>query len=164
MRGRVLRYAEGFSVIDDCYNSNPVALAAMVDLLGHTPAAGRRILAAGEMLELGPTSPNLHRETGRAAVATGKIDWIIGVQGNSENFVRGAIEAGHPADRAKFLASSADAAEFIASLVAPGDLLLVKGSRGVRMERVVEALDARFARSIPATVAAGTSGTSRERG
>ena len=97
MRGRVLRYDAGFSVINDCYNSNPVALAAMIDLLAHTPAPGRRILAAGEMLELGPSSPELHREAGRAAASAGKLDWIIGVQGDAENFVRGAIEAGHPA-------------------------------------------------------------------
>ena len=164
MRGRVLRYDAGFSVINDCYNSNPVALAAMIELLAHTPAPGRRILAAGEMLELGPASPELHREAGRAAAETGKLDWIIGVQGDAESLVRGAIEAGHPAARAKFFRSSAEAAEFVADLVAPGDLLLVKGSRGVKMERIVEALDARFTRSNAAPAAAAARGTSKERG
>jgi UDP-N-acetylmuramoyl-tripeptide--D-alanyl-D-alanine ligase len=146
MRGRVLRYDAGFSVINDCYNSNPVALAAMVDLLGNTPASGRRILAAGEMLELGPTSPELHRESGRAAAANKKIDWIIGVQGDAQNLVQGAGQAGHAGSSMKFYSSSAEAAGFIADLLQPGDLLLVKGSRGVKMERIVEALDARFAR------------------
>jgi UDP-N-acetylmuramoyl-tripeptide--D-alanyl-D-alanine ligase len=65
MRGRVLRFDAGFSVINDCYNSNPVALAAMIEILVQTPAAGRRILAAGEMLELGRSSAELHREAGR---------------------------------------------------------------------------------------------------
>ena len=162
MRGRVLCYDAGFSVINDGYNSNPVALAAMIELLAHTPVSGRRILAAGEMLELGPASPELHREAGRAAAKTGKLDWIIGVQGDGESLVRGAIEAGHPATRAKFLGSSAEAAGFIAGLVAPGDLLLVKGSRGVKMERIVETLDARFTRSNTAPAAAR--GTSKERG
>jgi UDP-N-acetylmuramoyl-tripeptide--D-alanyl-D-alanine ligase len=159
MRGRVLRYDAGFSVINDCYNSNPVALAAMIEMLLHTPASGRRILAAGEMLELGPSSPELHREAGRAAAATGNLDWIIGVRGDGESFVRGAVEAGHPAARAKFIGSSAEAAGFVADLLAPGDLMLVKGSRGVKMERIVEALDARFTRSnaAPAPVARGTS-------
>src|SRR5258706_1474517 len=161
MRGRVLRYDAGFSVINDCYNSNPVALAAMIEILVHTPAPGRRILAAGEMLELGTSSPQLHREAGRAAAATRKLDWIIGVQGDGESFVRGAIEAGHPAERAKFLGSSADAAGFIADLLQSGDLMLVKGSRGVKMERIVEALDTRFARSKP--VPAGR-GANKERG
>ncbi|MBZ5696951.1 MAG: UDP-N-acetylmuramoyl-tripeptide--D-alanyl-D-alanine ligase [Acidobacteriia bacterium] len=163
MRGRVLCYDAGFSVINDCYNSNPVALAAMIELLAHTPVSGRRILAAGEMLELGPASPELHREAGHAAAKIGKLDWIIGVQGDGESLVRGAIEAGHPAACAKFLGSSAEAAGFIGGLVAPGDLLLVKGSRGVKMERIVEALDARFTRS-NAAPAAATRGASKERG
>ena len=163
MRGRVLRYDAGFTVINDCYNSNPVALAAMIDLLGNTPASGRRILAAGEMLELGPTSPQLHREAGRAAAANGKIDWIIGVRGDAENFVRGAVEAGHPTVRTQFFSSSADAAGFLANLLQPADLLLVKGSRGVKMERIVEALDARFTRLQPETVSASRA-PAKERG
>src|ERR1700682_4599542 len=76
MRGRVLRYDADFSVINDCYNSNPVALAAMIEILINTPAAGRRILAAGEMLELGSSSRELHREAGTAAAGTGSLDWI----------------------------------------------------------------------------------------
>src|SRR5215469_13656886 len=96
MRGRILQYDAGFTVINDCYNSNPVALGAMTELLTNTPATGRHILAAGEMLELGSTSAELHREAGRAAAAAGKLDWIIGVQGDAESFVRGAVDAGHP--------------------------------------------------------------------
>jgi UDP-N-acetylmuramoyl-tripeptide--D-alanyl-D-alanine ligase len=157
MRGRVLRYAAGIIVINDCYNSNPVALSAMIDLLVNTPARGRRILAAGEMLELGPDSEELHRAAGREAAATGKLDWIIGVQGHAESFVRGALSAGHPAAQSKFFASSAEAAEFVAKLAEPGDLLLVKGSRGVKMERVMAALEARFAGpdKVPAAAARG---------
>jgi UDP-N-acetylmuramoyl-tripeptide--D-alanyl-D-alanine ligase len=146
MRGRILRYDSGPCVINDSYNSNPVALSAMVDLLVRTPAKGRHILAAGAMLELGPASAELHRQAGRAAVLTGKLDWIIGVQGDAENLVRGAVDAGQAPQHAKFLGSSIEAASFIAQLVAPGDLMLVKGSRGVKMERIIEALDARFSR------------------
>jgi UDP-N-acetylmuramoyl-tripeptide--D-alanyl-D-alanine ligase len=149
MRGRLLRYEAGFSVINDCYNSNPVALAAMVELLVRTPARGRRILVAGEMLELGPSSAKLHREAGRAAAASEMLDWVIGVQGQAESLPRGAVEGGHPAEHANFFPSSAEAAEFITGMVQPGDLLLVKGSRGVKMERVIEALDARFPRLKP---------------
>jgi UDP-N-acetylmuramoyl-tripeptide--D-alanyl-D-alanine ligase len=164
MRGSVLRYDAGFSVINDCYNSNPVALAAMIEILVRTPASGRRILAAGEMLELGPSSGELHREAGRAAAATGSLDWIIGVHGDGESLVRGAIEGGHPAARAKFIGSSIEAAGFIADLLAPGDWMLLKGSRGVKMERIVEGLDARFARPDAAPAASHASGTSKERG
>ncbi len=160
MRGEVLRFEAGFALINDCYNSNPVALAAMVDLLAATPGYRRRILAAGEMLELGAASREFHREAGGRAAAAGKIDWIFGVQGNAADLVRGAVEAGHPDARTRFFASSEEAAKFLADFVAPGDLLLVKGSRGVRMERIVEALEARYAL---AGAAAGA-GARKERG
>ena len=162
MRGRVLHYDAGFTVINDCYNSNPVALGAMVELLTNTPAAGRHILAAGEMLELGPLSADLHREAGRAAAATKKLDWIVGVQGDAESFVRGAVEAGHPAAQAKFIALSAEAGAFVAELIGRGDVLLVKGSRGVKMERIVEALDSRFARATADPAATVASGAPKE--
>ena len=156
MRGRLLRFAEGFAVINDSYNSNPVALKAMIELLARTPGYRRRILAAGEMLELGPESLHLHTETGRHA-ATQKLDWVIGVQGAAAGLVQGAVDGGLPKESVRFFASSSEAAPFIADLLQPGDLLLVKGSRGVKMERIVEALRARFA---PAgeSVPAGTPG------
>jgi UDP-N-acetylmuramoyl-tripeptide--D-alanyl-D-alanine ligase len=163
MRGRVLQYDAGFTVINDCYNSNPVALGVMVELLASTPATGRHIVAAGEMLELGPASAELHREAGRAAAATGKLDWIIGVQGDAEKFIRGAVEAGHPAAQAKFCASSGEAGAFVGNLVGRGDVLLVKGSRGVKMERIVEALDSRFARANAEPAASALSGAPKER-
>jgi len=163
MRGRILRYDAGFTVINDCYNSNPLALRAMIELLTSTPSEGRHILAAGEMLELGAGSAELHREAGRAAAATKKLSWMIGVRGDAESFVRGAVEAGHPAAHAKFFASSEEAGDFIQQLVKRGDLLLVKGSRGVKMERIIEALDSRFARTQSEPVASGANGTPKER-
>ena len=163
MRGRVLHYDAGFTVINDCYNSNPVALAAMVELLTSTPASGRHLLAAGEMLELGPTSAELHREAGRATAATGKLGRIIGVQGDAEYFVRGAVEVGYPAAQAKFCASSAEAGAYLENLMERGDVLLVKGSRGVKMERIVEALDSRFARGQAETAPSVAGGEPRER-
>jgi len=101
------------------------------------------------MLELGSASPELHRECGRLAAGSGKIDWIFGVQGQAEEFVRAAIEVGHPADRTQFFPNSQEAAKFLEKFVAPGDLLLLKGSRGVKMERILEALDARHRRVAP---------------
>jgi UDP-N-acetylmuramoyl-tripeptide--D-alanyl-D-alanine ligase len=145
MRGELVRFEAGFALINDCYNSNPVALASMVDLLAATPGYRRRILAAGEMLELGPQAPQFHREAGRHAAAAGNIDWIFGVQGDAANLIRGAVEAGHAEARAQFFTSSEEAAKFFPDFIVPGDLLLVKGSRGVRMERIVEALCARHA-------------------
>jgi UDP-N-acetylmuramoyl-tripeptide--D-alanyl-D-alanine ligase len=147
MRGETIRFEGGFALINDCYNSNPVALDTMVDLLAAAPGHRRRILAAGEMLELGASAAEFHHAAGRSAAATGKIDWIFGVQGEAANLVRGAVEAGHPESRARFFATSEEAAPFLADFVAPGDLLLVKGSRGVRMEHIVNAIVARRARA-----------------
>jgi len=150
MRGEILHFAEGFAVINDCYNSNPVALAAMVSLLATTPGYQRRILVAGEMLELGPTSADLHREAGRSAAALRALDWIIAVQGHAAALVEGAQAAGQSRERLRFFASSEEAGAFVQDLVAPGDLLLVKGSRGVRMEKIVDALKSRHALAEPA--------------
>jgi UDP-N-acetylmuramoyl-tripeptide--D-alanyl-D-alanine ligase len=140
MRGELLSFSNGAGLINDSYNSSPAALHAMIKVLAATPNYRRRILAAGEMRELGATSPELHRYAGRAAAETGKIDWIVGVEGDAAQIVEGAVAAGVPRSQTKVFASSNEAANFFVDFVAPGDLLLVKGSRGVKMERVVEAL------------------------
>jgi UDP-N-acetylmuramoyl-tripeptide--D-alanyl-D-alanine ligase len=140
MRGELLQFSNGAALINDSYNSSPAALHAMTSLLAATPGFRRRILAAGEMRELGASSAQLHREAGSFAAKTGAIDWIIGVEGDAAQLIEGAASAGIPRDRLKFFSSSEDAASFLQTLLQPGDLLLVKGSRGVKMERVVETL------------------------
>ena len=145
MRGELIRFTNGFALINDAYNSSPAALQAMCSLLAATPGFQRRILAAGEMRELGPASAQLHREGGDFAARTGKIDFVVGVQGDALQVVEGAVSAGVPRERTKFFTTPENAAEFLASFVKPGDLLLVKGSRSVKMERIVEALLGRFA-------------------
>jgi UDP-N-acetylmuramoyl-tripeptide--D-alanyl-D-alanine ligase len=115
-------------------------------MLAATPGYQRRILAAGEMRELGATSPELHREAGRGAAALEKIDWIFGVNGDAAELVRAAVDAGHPRERAQFFGDSDAAANFLAEFVRRGDLLLLKGSRGVKMEKILDAIDARHAR------------------
>jgi UDP-N-acetylmuramoyl-tripeptide--D-alanyl-D-alanine ligase len=145
MRGELLRFSNGAALINDSYNSSPAALQAMMELLAATPNFRRRILAAGEMRELGAASPELHRGAGQSAAKTGKIDWIIGVAGDGAQIVEGAVAAGLPRARAKFFATPQEAAEFLADFIEAGDLLLVKGSRGVKMELIVDALIARHA-------------------
>jgi UDP-N-acetylmuramoyl-tripeptide--D-alanyl-D-alanine ligase len=149
-RGRVLTFREEFTVLDDCYNSNPAALAAMIDWLAAVGGFERRILAAGEMLELGPTSASLHREAGRWAA--GRVDWIVGVQGNAAEIVHGAIAGGHPPERTRFFAEAGEAALFLAERMRSGDLLVLKGSRGVHMERILEELAARYELAQPEPV------------
>jgi UDP-N-acetylmuramoyl-tripeptide--D-alanyl-D-alanine ligase len=145
MRGELIRFTNGFALINDSYNSSPAALQAMTNLLAATPGFARRILAAGEMRELGPSSPKLHREGGEFAGKTRKIDFVIGVQGDAAEIVEGAVAAGVPRERTRFFATPTDGAAFLVDFVKPGDLLLVKGSRSVKMERIVEAMLGRFA-------------------
>lgn len=141
MRGEALRLEPGITVLNDCYNSNPVALAATVDLLAAASDCQRRVLVAGEMRELGTTSAKLHREAGRTAAR--RVDWIFGVAGDAAELVQGAVAAGHDAAHARFFEDAERAAEFLAAFVEKGDLVLVKGSRGVKMERIVEELKAK---------------------
>src|SRR5260221_63488 len=139
-RGALLLFFNGAALINDSYNSSPAALHAMIKVLAATPNYRRRILAAGEMRELGATSPQLHHEAGKFAAQTGRIDWVIGVEGDAAQIVEGAVAAGVPRSQTKLFVSSEEAAKFLAGFVASGDLLLVKGSRGVKMERIVESL------------------------
>jgi UDP-N-acetylmuramoyl-tripeptide--D-alanyl-D-alanine ligase len=145
MRGELLRFSNGAALINDSYNSSPAALHAMTALLAATPGFKRRILAAGEMRELGATSAELHREAGAAAAKSGNVDWILGVAGHASQVIEGAIAAGFDHAKTKFFASSEEAGAFVQQFFQPGDLLLVKGSRGVKMERIVEALIAAHA-------------------
>jgi UDP-N-acetylmuramoyl-tripeptide--D-alanyl-D-alanine ligase len=140
MRGELLRFSNGAALINDSYNSSPAALQAMTELLAATPNYRRRILAAGEMRELGTSSAELHREAGKSAAKTGKIDCIIGVAGDATQIVEGAVASGFPRAQTKFFVSPEEAAEYLKDFLESGDLLLVKGSRGVKMERIVELL------------------------
>ncbi len=149
MRGELLRFAAGFVVVNDAYNSNPSAMKQVMEAVAATPGYSRRLVAIGEMRELGPTSVELHRECGRDAAGLGKLDWIFAISGDAAEIISGAVAAGFPAERTKFFASSEEAAQFLAGFVEPGDLLLVKGSRGVRMEAIVEAILARHPETAP---------------
>jgi UDP-N-acetylmuramoyl-tripeptide--D-alanyl-D-alanine ligase len=91
------------------------------------------------------SSVQLHREAGQFAAEHGKLDWIIGVAGAAAHLVEGAVSAGFPKTQTRFLANSVDTAQFLQKLVEPGDLVLIKGSRGVQMERIVDALVAKHA-------------------
>lgn len=139
-RGQLLRLGQGVVLVDDCYNSNPLAVQAAVTALGM--AGGRRRVAIlGEMLELGPTGPELHRQTGEQVAAN--LDSVAGVGALAEELVAGA-RAAKPGLESHHFADSAAALAALGSLVRAGDAVLVKGSRGVRMEALVDALVQRF--------------------
>jgi UDP-N-acetylmuramoyl-tripeptide--D-alanyl-D-alanine ligase len=136
-RGQLLRY-RGATIINDSYNSNPEALRSMILALAAQPAQ-RRILVAGEMLELGELAPVLHADCGRVAAEAG-IDVVIGVRGNAEQIVLAASAAGVPGLDTLFLPDADAAGQWLKENLRPGDVALVKGSRGVRLERALEPL------------------------
>ncbi len=140
-RGEVLHFAAGFTVINDSYNSNPDALLSMVETLVDGAGSSRKIVVAGEMLELGENAAAIHRETGKKIAGSG-VDMLIGVRGMGKELVDGALGGGL-AD-AQFAADSDVAGEVLQDVVRAGDVVLVKGSRGVRTEKVIEKLLERF--------------------
>jgi UDP-N-acetylmuramoyl-tripeptide--D-alanyl-D-alanine ligase len=137
-RGEVLplsgRWA-GVTVINDSYNSNPEALNSMIHALA-ARSATRRILIAGEMLELGERAPELHAACGQAAAEAG-IDLVVGVSGQAENLVRAAQQGGV---NGLFLSDAESAGAWMSENLRSGDVVLVKGSRGVRLERALDPL------------------------
>ncbi|MGA2628843.1 MAG: UDP-N-acetylmuramoyl-tripeptide--D-alanyl-D-alanine ligase [Terriglobia bacterium] len=151
-RSEILTLSNGAVLINDCYNSNPLAMEKMLETLANWPDARRRLVVAGEMLELGATSPDLHRAVGRKCQEAG-VDWLMAVQGDAQFMAEGAQQAGLPPERARFFATLEEAAECCRTLLQPGDVVLVKGSRGVHLERAVELLQAAF----PGTVGRGAS-------
>ena len=131
-RGQVMEIG-GATLLNDSYNSNPEALRSMIRTLAARPAR-RRILVAGEMLEMGEQSPALHAACGRAA-AEARLDLVAGVQGNAEHLAAAACTGGVAA---LFLPDAEAAGRWLLQNIQPGDVVLVKGSRGVHLERAIE--------------------------
>jgi len=129
-RGQVM-LVRGAAVINDCYNSNPAALKAMIAVLKGMPAK-RRILIAGEMLELGRDSSALHAACGKAAAG---LDVVVGVRGHAREIVEAAKEAGV---EALFMETPEEAGAWLRENLRAGDAALLKASRGVRLERALE--------------------------
>lgn len=143
-RGEVIRLSNGVTLIDDSYNSSPAALLQSLGALGAT-GFGRRAAVLGEMLELGEHAEALHAECGRFA-ADAKLAWLIAVGGAPARALAGAaVEAGMPADAVTHVATADEAASAASLRVQPGDVVLIKGSRGIGVDRVVAHLKAEAA-------------------
>ncbi len=138
-RSEIFTLPGNITILDDCYNSNPPAMERMLETLAGWSGAKRRIVVAGEMLELGSSSPEWHRMIGRKAVSCG-IDNLVAVQGDARFIRDGALEAGIDPDRVAFFPNAFEAAEYCKNLLKAGDTVLVKGSRGVHLERITELL------------------------
>ncbi len=131
-RGQVVQVGN-IKVVNDCYNSNPKALEAMVDALAAMPAK-RRIVVAGEMLELGSAGEQMHRSCGVHIAGKG-TDVLVGVRGLAKSMVESAKAAGM---RAEFVSTPEEAGEWLARETRDGDVVLLKASRGVKLEKALE--------------------------
>ena len=140
-RSQVRRLGQNVVLIDDCYNSSPEALDAAVLALSMA-GAERRVAVLGDMLELGPEAARIHGERGETY--RGKLERLFSVGPLGREIARGACRAGLPTGAVRHFDDAAAAALAVPDLVEPGDAVLVKASRGIKLEAVVDALVARF--------------------
>jgi UDP-N-acetylmuramoyl-tripeptide--D-alanyl-D-alanine ligase len=137
----VWRRAGGIRILDDTYNANPASVRAALATLEAAADVRRRVVVLGDMLELGAIAARAHRAAGRAVAASGVAEFI-GVGPEAARAVEAARRAGLA--ESHHVSTFQDTVALLLKRLAPGDALLVKGSRGMRMERVVDALIARF--------------------
>jgi UDP-N-acetylmuramoyl-tripeptide--D-alanyl-D-alanine ligase len=144
-RGELIRLPGGVTLIDDSYNSSPAALRNALETVKASTGSARKIAVLGEMLELGTYADRLHAECGRAAAGAG-LDLLIAVGGDpAARLADAARAAGMSAAAVIHVPASAEAADLAQRKVRPGDLVLVKGSRGIRTDLVVDRLKVEFA-------------------
>jgi UDP-N-acetylmuramoyl-tripeptide--D-alanyl-D-alanine ligase len=144
-RGAVHRLASGVTVVDDSYNSSPSALAKSLDVVARETGATRKVAVLGEMLELGDHAERLHAASGRLVAQSG-IDLLYAIGGPAaRTLADAAIDAGLSGASVHYLGSSEEAAPAVVRALRPGDLVLVKGSRGIRTDVVVDRITAEWA-------------------
>jgi UDP-N-acetylmuramoyl-tripeptide--D-alanyl-D-alanine ligase len=144
-RGAVHRLKGGITLIDDSYNSSPTALQRALEVIARETRATRKVAVLGEMLELGHASAAKHEECGRAAAQAGlRLLFAIGGQA-ARVLANAAVSAGMPASSVTYVERSEPASDLVKNAVRAGDLVLVKGSRGIRTDLVVDRLVAEFA-------------------
>jgi len=136
MRSEIKRI-EGRTVFVDCYNANPVSMEAALVTLMSLAMGGKAVAVLGDMLELGGSAVQAHRAIGAAAARLG-VDLLITTGTLAKHIAAGAAASGLPGDRVREAGSHAEAAAMLKSLTRPGDTVLIKGSRGMKMEKVLE--------------------------
>ena len=126
-------------LIDDTYNANPQSMQVALNVLAGVPGSGRHIAVLGDMLELGEGGPALHQEVG-SLVSQTNVHTLIALGSTAEHIARGARQAGMARDRIHHATSQQEVLGLLAELMQPQDVVLLKGSRGMAMEHLVEAL------------------------
>jgi len=137
-RGAVFRHASGAEVVDDSYNASPHAMRSAVESLAGSAAPGHRIAVLGEMRELGVEGPRWHRELGQFAAT--RVDRLFCVGALAAEIARGARENGLAADKVTWLERSEDVPAVLGPELTPGDVVWIKGSRGVRLDVAADLL------------------------
>jgi UDP-N-acetylmuramoyl-tripeptide--D-alanyl-D-alanine ligase len=133
-----LKQVNGRTIFADCYNANPASMEAALATLSTLRFGGRVIAVLGDMLELGTAAVDAHRAIGATAARLG-VDVVITLGPLAKQMGAGAIEAGMPKDRVLEAGSQAEAAALLTKVSRPGDAVLIKGSRGMKMEKILEA-------------------------
>lgn len=124
-------------IINDCYNSNPGSLRWALQFLRDYSTQGKKIVVCGDMLELGRRAEKLHSDIGKR-IARGKLDFLITVGSLSKNIASGAYSAGMSKRLIRTYHDTAEAAKFLRKITGSGDIVLIKGSRAMQMENVIE--------------------------
>ena len=124
-------------IIDDSYNSSPFAVKAALEILAHLKCQGDKFAVLGDMLELGARTDKLHQEAGQKVASLG-IDYLIAVGERSTETAKAAVEYGMNEDRVFTFDNSENAGRFIQDRIQQGDLILIKGSRGIKMDKIVK--------------------------
>ena len=135
----VVRSMGSWTVLDDCYNASPVSMKAALQTLSELAAGGQAVAVLGDMLELGPGGPQLHREVGAYAAGLG-LELLVTVGQLGQQIARGAVDAGLEPQRVVAVEQTGAAVDAVLSQLEPGAHLLVKASRGARLEGVIDGL------------------------
>jgi len=138
-RMELVKLKSGVSVLNDCYNANPLSMRSAIETVSEMPGAGRKVAVVGDMLELGSWSVRAHREIGQIASKCG-IDLLITVGEKAAHIMNSAVEAGMKSEMVMHFDNSEQTARAINSIVRKGDLVLIKGSRRMKLENVFDAM------------------------
>ena len=144
-RGQAIKLKNGITVIDDSYNSNPAALTTLCNAVRSTNVPGRRIAVIGEMLDLGSQSSQLHKKCGQMIAACGFQELVVIGSDYANDFITAAVAAGMPPGSVQQADTSEMAVPLVLNLMQAGDLIVVKGSRGIRTDIVVEGITRGYA-------------------